>query len=218
LVIKETVQEFKAYLDEAAEKAQTALAGDMAKASLSDTPVDADEDANGDEGSEGDDDDDDEDDGGELDYTPKEVQTVEAAVKLLGKALGCVKHSLLIGTGVCDRATALNAPGTPTTVFSSDAVAEATTVRQASQQWVAQLARLAQGIKKDVLDLGAELYPPFESDCSSIEERFAQLRTQSLEYLAVLDTEALRGLQTPADAEKIAHLVREVSECLLPTV
>jgi hypothetical protein len=217
LVIKETVQEFKAYLDEAAEKAQTALAGDMAKASLSDTPVGADEDA--DECSAGEDDDeDDEDDGGELDYTPKEVQTVEGAVKLLGKALGCVKHSLLIGTGVCDRASALNAPGTPTTVFSSDAVAEATTVRQASQQWVAQLARLAQGLKKDVLDLGAELYPPFESDCSTIEDRFAQLRTHCVEYLALLDTEALRGLQTPEDTEKIAQLVREVSECQLPTV
>lgn len=214
MLVKETVQEFKGYLEEAAEKAQAALEEGMAKASLNDEAGDSA--ADGDREEDGSDEGDEEDDDGELDYTTKEVQVVEAAVKLLGKTLGSIKHSLQVCTRVCDTAVAQQTGDTPTTVFSSEAVAEATAVRQGSQQWVAQLSRLAQALRKDVLDLGAELYPPFEADCGAIVERFTLLKERLVGYLQLLDAESLGALQTAEDAARTATLLSEVHDCGLP--
>jgi hypothetical protein len=207
------VQEFKAYVEEAHEKQAAASSVDtletkLAASTLNHSGATAEDVEEGEDGS--DDEEGEGDDDGELDYTTREVVVVEDCVKLLGKALGCIKHTLQIATAVCDTTHTT----APQTVFAAASGAE-TGLLQYSEQWVAQLAHLSQLLKKDVLDLGAELYPPFEKDTSAIEGHFATLREHCLSYLRLTDADALRSLQTAEHTEKIAQLLREVEECAI---
>jgi hypothetical protein len=204
------VQEFKAYLEEAHEKQAAASSADALETKLAAVTLSATNMEGGREDESGDEDEDgeDEEEDGNLDYTAREVVVVEDCVKLLGKALGCIKHTLQIATAVCDTTHA----GAPSTVFAAASGAE-TNLAQYSEQWVAQLAHLSLLLKKDVLDLGAELYPPFEKDCSGIEGHFATLREHCLDYLRLTNADALRGLQSAEHTAKIAQLLREVDEC-----
>jgi len=143
----------------------------------------------------------------ELDYTTEEVRVVEAAVVLLGKTVGCIKHTLFIATTVCDAMT------TPASAATTTGAEEG--VEKYSQQWVAQMAHLTQLLNKDALDLGAELYPPFESDVTKISANFDNLRSHCLAYLQLVDAESLRGMQSAEHAAKIAELTAEITNCTL---
>lgn len=164
----------------------------------------------------------DEDDEEELDYTAREVEVVSSAVQLISKTLGCMKHTLQIATAVCDTVAAQQQQqqvATPAeTVFTSaatTATTATTSMSRYSERWVAELAHLTQLLKKDVLDLGAELYPPFEADCSVIESHFALLRAHCEDYLRLVDAEALRSCQSVEHASKIAQLRQDVLDCTL---
>lgn len=237
--MKDTLQEFKAYLEEAREKQtrraeQEAAAAELpatvltgvANIALSAQGIEpesavaatAEDVENSDE--EDADSDEDEDD---LDYTPAEVAVVEAATRLLAKTIGCIKHTLFIATTVCDALCTASittaSTAAPTTAPSASTCASGVTASpeavQYSQRWVAQLAHLTQLLNKDALDLGAELYPPFESDLGKIEATFDTLRSHCLDYLRLVDVEALRALQTADHAAKISELSAEVTACTL---
>lgn len=223
MLVKQTLQEFKTYLEEAREKharraeaeaeeaagvpesvltgvTRMALSADANSAQAAVVAEDVDQDD-----SDSDDADDEDECDDELDYTAQEEVIVEAVVRLMGRALGCIKQTLFIATAVCDVASAGTA--------EDDDVNNPTT--QYAQQWVAQLAHLTQLLNKDVLDLGAELYPPFESDCSKIQGYFENLRAHCTDYLRLVDVESLRALQTAENAAKIAELLSEVDACVL---
>ena len=233
LLVKDTLQEFKAYLEEAREKQtrraeqeaaaavelpESVLTG-VANIALSAQGIEpesavtmAAEDVEGSDEEDADSDEDEDED--ELDYTPAEVALVEAATRLLAKTIGCIKHTLFIATPVCDALSTANIT-TATTTPSASGVTASPEAVQYSQRWVAQLAHLTQLLNKDALDLGAELYPPFESDLAKIEATFGTLRAHCLDYLRLVDVEALRALQTADHAAKIAELSAEVAACTL---
>ena len=225
--MKETLQEFKSYLDEAKEKqarraAQLQAEADEVPESVltgltrialsaegivpeqsTTTTVTATADGDA-EDSDSDDNDDEDECEDELDYTANEEIVVDAAVKLMGKALGCIKHTLFITTSVCDAVSS-----------SVDGGAQPREVVEYCQQWMAQLAHLSQLLNKDVLNLGAELYPPFESDPSKITSYFEELRSHCRDYLLLVDSEVLRALQSAEHAAKIAELQQDVHACSL---
>lgn len=232
--MKDTLQEFKAYLEEAREKqtrraAEEAAAAELpesvltgvAKIALSAQGIEPEVTAEDAEESDDEDADEDEDDcEDELDYTPAEVAVVEAATRLLAKTIGCIKHTLFITTTVCDTlSTANSTAAAPSAEAGASGSASGVTASpeavQYSQRWVAQLAHLTQLLNKDALDLGAELYPPFESDLGKIEANFDTLRAHCLDYLRLVDVEALRALQTAEHVAKIAELSAEVTACTL---
>ena len=224
--MKETIQEFKAYLEEAQAKQTAALESSMNRLDISPDEAAASAGSGssvpaGIEAGDNDDEEDfDEDDEEELDYTAREVEVVSSAVQLISKTLGCMKHTLQIATDVCDTVAAQQQQvATPAeTVFTSaatTATTAATSMSTYSERWVAELAHLTQLLKKDVLDLGAELYPPFEADCSVIESRFALLRAHCEDYLRLVDAEALRPCQSVEHASKIAQLRQDVLDCTL---
>lgn len=204
-MVKQTLDEFKGYVEEAHAKQAEAqedgadsLARGVTNIALSADAVTA-EDASD---SDSDFDDDCED---ELDYTIRETVLVESCVKLIGKTLGALKNSLLTITMVCD-ATHAN------TIFTG---VEANSVTAYSEQWVAQLAYLAQALYKDVLDLGAELYPPFESDCTKIQEFFNTLKSHCADYLRLVLVDALVSYQAEEGRARLAQLLGDVEACEL---
>eukprot|EP01032_Pedospumella_encystans_P026285 gene26285-29691_t len=136
ILVKETLQEFKAYLDEAREKRarqaeelpESVLTGVANIALSAQGPVVA-EDVEGDSEQDSDEENDEDDCEDELDYTPEEVRVVEASVVLLGKTVGCIKHTLFIATTVCDAIIA------PTSASTAPDTAEEGAEKY-SQQWV----------------------------------------------------------------------------------
>ena len=222
--MKETIQEFKAYLEEAQAKQTAALESSMNRLDISPDEAAASAGSGssvpaGIEAGDNDDEEDfDEDDEEELDYTAREVEVVSSAVQLISKTLGCMKHTLQIATAVCDTVAAQQQQqqvATPAETVFTSAATTATSMSTYSERWVAELAHLTQLLKKDVLDLGAELYPPFEADCSVIESRFALLRAHCEDYLRLVDAEALRPCQSVEHASKIAQLRQDVLDCTL---
>lgn len=185
---------------QAAEVPESVLTGVANIALSAQGPVAEDVDGDSDQDSDEEEDEDDCED--ELDYTPEEVRVVETAVVLLGKTVGCIKHTLFIATTVCDATTAATGE-------------EQEEVEKYSQQWVAQLAHLTQLLNKDALDLGAELYPPFESDLTKIGANFDTLRSHCLAYLQLVNAESLRSLLSAEHATKIAELSAEITNCTL---
>lgn len=220
-MVKQTLDEFKGYVEEAhakqKEEASTAaqdgadqLATGVTNIALSADAVTA-EDVEDAEDSDFDDDCED-----ELDYTPRETALVEACVKLIGKTLGALKNSLLTITTVCDATHSIYSPAAASTTVFSAAEEQQAAVRAYSQQWVAQLAFLAQVLYKEVLDLGAELYPPFESDSAKIEEYFSTLRSHCADYLRLVQAESLAAFQAEEGRARIAQLLQDVELCELP--
>jgi hypothetical protein len=138
------------------------------------------------------------DEDGNLDYTSTELRVVEECVKLMKKSLASIKNTLEVATTVCDATHAAVTSSVGDTVFAPT-TGQAHTQTQAqthtqeenrkrSQQWVAQLAQQSSAVYSKVLNLGAELYPPFETDTAAIEDTFAQLRGSCLELLQLAHT------------------------------
>jgi len=218
LSMKDTIQEFKCYLDEAYEKRQnqddesgiteqldsklhvTTHNKHCTKGNDCSTKEKEEKEDNEEEEEE-----EEEEEDGELDYTPMEVIVVETCVTLMGKSLGCIKHSLPIITSVCDAThcnidkadmddTMVTNNGTGTTsactVIETGGTKHITTpstlTRRHSQVWVSRLAYLTQSLHKDLLNLGAELYPPFEKDPSQVQALYSNLRDHTLAFVELL--------------------------------
>ena len=185
------------------------------------------------EDDEGEDDEDEDEDDGELDYTPAEVRAVEACVALMQQTLACMKQSMQIATVVCD-ATHTHATSNTVDSVSASAGAGASSEELGlglvahSQRWVAQLASLAPALNKEVLDLGAELYPPFEAELAEggcpaggggegkVRCLFASLKAHCQDYLRLLTANtALQHLFTPEQLAKLHELSVNISACTL---
>jgi hypothetical protein len=211
---------------EALAKAKLTDAAD-AEASNEDNEEEENEDKNSEDG----------DEDGNLDYTSTELRVVEGCVKLMKKSLASIKNTLEVATTVCDAthggaAAATSSAGdtvfAPTTEQASgqpqtQAYIQTQTQTQEesrtrSQQWVAQLAQQSSAVYSKVLNLGAELYPPFEADTAAIEDTFAQLRGSCLELLQLARTGQCPSSEAAATAAEESfphqHMSKEQAEKL----
>jgi hypothetical protein len=213
---------------EALAKAKLTDAAD-AEASNEDNEEEENEDKNSEDG----------DEDGNLDYTSTELRVVEGCVKLMKKSLASIKNTLEVATTVCDAthgaaaaaaAAATSsagdtvfapiteqAPGQPHTQAYTQAQTQEES-RKRSQQWVAQLAQQSSAVYSKVLNLGAELYPPFEADTAAIEDTFAQLRGSCLELLQLARTGQCPSSEAAATAAEESfphqHMSKEQAEKL----
>lgn len=206
VTVKETIDEFQGYLDEAEEKAKDpgALQEKVKGLALKD-------DGDDDEHEENDDDDIGSD--VSIDYTPKEIAIVKVNVQLMRIALNTMKSALGVATDVTDSAyssasnllpqssdTVGDDMNTVFTAVSESAVAAAaatsvskdTTATSASTgtrdasitaaavDWVDAVACSVASLSMDIIRLGSELYPPFAADdeIATVETLFAAAKAR----------------------------------------
>jgi hypothetical protein len=98
-----------------------------------------------------DDDDDDDEDDDNREYTEAEANTVSQCVRLMTTGQDLLKIALQCMTTVGDRLLAGEEDQ------SSDA-------KDQCYRWISQLTQCGQLLENDCIDLGAELYPPVETD------------------------------------------------------
>lgn len=238
LLVKETAQEFKEYLVEAQEKASNDDSEVLSKgvSQLSLAPADEGVDVKEEEVERGEDDDFDEEEEEEnKEYSRRELVVVQSCVSLMDCSLDAIKHVLQVITTVADtlqlpvdnsNSSSEASVTAGSTVFKmSDATLQAVTSSSVintnissdvnyCEQWVAQLAYLTQSLNKDVLNLGAELYPPFEEEVAeTVLPLYGTLKDHVASYLQLVSAPRLIHYWDATTMQKQEFLLAQLKSC-----
>ena len=174
LVMKETLDEFQGYVTSAKESWQESEENDGVTSQMNQLKV---EDVDEEEGDE-DDDEDEEDD--EREYTKDEVSVVEPAVALIQLALDTSKCSLNTMTIIADKIVANHLQSASSNTDVEVEVDENELVK-ACQLWVANISATVASMESNVIDFGAELYPPIDIEINSKFQQQRQLLLQDIQ-------------------------------------
>ena len=246
LSINETYKEFRGYVDEARRKCDADEEVDRGDASSPEdsTEQSSHSSSNGtkknekysekedkdeyddDDGNNNDADDSDDEYEEELDYTELEVRMVDLCVLLIARCVEVVKQSIAVVTVVNDALSRSSTHDTPLiTVFQTHSLSDNPSINidpsfsmwEYSSRWVAHVASLSTELNTKVLDLGAELYPPFADDLQQIQTLAQALSVEVTRYIR--KTVAVEPLGDKIDANvkpmliKMQQLLIEVSSC-----
>jgi len=180
-----------------------------------------------DDGNNNDTDDSDEDeDEEELDYTELEVRMVDLCVLLIARCVEVIKQSIAVVTVVNDALSRSSTHDTPlVTVFQTHILSDNPSINidpsfsmwEYSSRWVAHVASLSTEVNTKVLDLGAELYPPFGDDLQQIQTLAQALSVEVTRYIRKVVAVEPLGDKIGANAKpmliKMQELLIEVSSC-----
>jgi hypothetical protein len=186
LASKETLEEFDGYLKTALENGFSKLSLDGKKSK--------------DEEEEDDDDDEDEDDGeneeDEREYTSEEYKIVEKYVAIFRTTVDLLKLALVVITEVGDRIN------DETNTDSTEEATKRKELQAESDRWIAKVVKQVGGIEGNIVDTGAELYPPVQNE--TVESIGNNLVSELLSLSAML-LESSTLLEF-VSAEKVASL------------
>jgi actin-related protein len=175
MAIKETKDEFEGYLQEAKQGKQ-----DEGEKEKNEEEEDKEED-----------DPYEDEDNEEVEYSPEEVSLVEKCVLLFSEVINFLKTTMKIITD------------------TADALPHTTEEEQAQvkecQQWIAQVEKSSQELENQVVDLGAELYPPIdcESEYSPALKQFRLLQEKMEKFFQLIGkNEKLKSVVTGSELEE----------------
>jgi actin-related protein len=137
------------------------------------------------------DDDYEDEDNEEVEYSPEEVSLVEKCVLLFNEVINFLKTTMKIITDTSD--------ALPHTTEE-----EQTQVKEC-QQWIAQVERSSQELENQVVDLGAELYPPIdcESEYSPALKQFRLLQEKMEKFFQLIGkNEKLKAVVTGSELDE----------------
>jgi len=151
---------------------------------------------------------------------------VEQCVLLISRCVDSIKQSITVVTAINDGLSSgpnthdTSLTTTTTTVFQQPATValgeHCISTREYSSRWMANVVRLSIRVNTKVLDLGAELYPPFADDLQQIQAMFQALTIEVVKYIrCVINIESLitriHDVSAKASLVKMEQLLREVS-------
>jgi hypothetical protein len=173
-----------------------------------------------DDGNNNDADDNDNDDEEELDYTELEVRMVDLCVLLIARCVEVIKQSIAVVTVVNDALSRSSTHDTPlVTVFQTHSLSDnpSFSMWEYSSRWVAHVASLSTEVNTKVLDLGAELYPPFADDLQQIQTLAQALSVEVTQFIRKAVAVEPLGDKIGANVKpmliKMQQLLIEVSSC-----